>query len=179
MQNLDQHGEINLADYVKVIFKRKWLITAIIALALIASFVYTITSPKIYKIDSALELGSIDESPTQLIEKINNQVFNGKYKIGVRAENPKNTNLINLISQSSDYKNAQLALQEIANAILLEHQEKLELEKNLIKSDISKLENKFNLINNNIKITQNKILPLQNDISRILNHRQRRTVIDR
>lgn len=185
MQNQSQYEEINLADYVKVVFKRKKLILLIFILAIMSAFVFSVLSPKIYKIDSSLQIGRIGqdliEAPTQLVAKLNNQVYNGKYEIGVKAESPANTQLVRMKIESADFNKAKSALEEINNLILQEHQIKTENQKKLIQKDIEQLEskirlvdeeikssqNKIILVNNNIEKTQNKIKPIQNDIQRI------------
>lgn len=167
--------EVNLIDYVKVILKRKKLIFFIFVLAIIAVFVFSLLSPKIYEIDTSLEIGKINkdliENPEQLIEKIDNDVYNTEYinidKIAV--SNPKGTKLVRMKIESADYQKAKSILEEISNSILKEHLEKIDAQKDLIQKDIEKLENKIKLVDSNIKRTQNKIGPIKSDVKRIEN----------
>ncbi|MFH1392107.1 MAG: Wzz/FepE/Etk N-terminal domain-containing protein [bacterium] len=169
----DRQDEINLADYVRVILKRWKSIFFIFVLAGAGVFIFSILSPKIYQIDSFLQIGKINsvliEDPEQLTAKINNQVYNGKYEVGVKAENPVNTQLIRLKIESDDFNKAKAVLEEINNLILQEHQTKTEIQKELIQNDIQQLESKINLVESNIQKTKNKISPIENDIKRIEN----------
>ncbi len=169
----NQYDEINLADYVRVVFKRWKLVFLIFVMAVISAFVFSILSPKIYKIDNSLEIGRIGdaliESPGRLVEKINNQVYNGKYEIGVQADNPVNTQLVRLKIESADFEEAKSALEEVSNLIIAEHQEKLEIRKELIRKDIEQVESKIRLVDGNIQKTKNKINPIESDMKRIEN----------
>jgi len=174
MQNPEnQYSEINLADYVRVILKRWKLIFLIFILAIISAFSFSIFSPKIYKIDTSLEIGRVGgeliESPVQLVEKINNQVYNGEYEIGVKALNLANTNLVSMVIESVDFEKAKSVLEEINNLILQEHNVKTEIQRRLIRKDIEQLSSKIALLDKNIGKTQNKIRPIENDIVRTKN----------
>ncbi|MAG44550.1 hypothetical protein CL633_01540 [bacterium] len=165
--------EINLANYVKVIFKRWKSIFLIFVTVVLAGFLFTITQPKIYRTNTILELGQTEkgllESIDQLIGKINNGIFNGKYGVIIRAENFQNTSLINIISESQDPEKSKNALEEVSLIILKEHEQKSEIQKQLIQNDILKLENKTSLIDENIQTTKSKIFFSKDDIIRMNN----------
>lgn len=176
------NDEINLIDYVKVILKRKKLIFLILILFLIGAFVFSITSPKIYKINSILELGQV-EAPVQLIEKINSGVYNGKYQVRIIATNPPKTQLITMKIESAVPQEAKTVLAEINNRILEDHQKQTASQKESIKKNIKNTENKISLraedvknaqksigfVQDNISKTRNKIAINQDDIQRVYN----------
>jgi len=185
-----EYDEIDLMDYVKVLLKRKLLIFGIFLAAAIAAGVFSFLSPKIYKIDTSLEVGRIEkatgttpeqlvESPTQLVEKIKGDVYGifVREKLGIpeekypeiKAENPKDTRLINLIIESAEPQKAKNILEEINNLILAEHQEKIKTKKELTEQDIKTIEEKIKLVENDIEKTKNKIQPIDEDIKRIEN----------
>jgi len=165
--------EINLAEYVKVIFKRWKLIFLIFVLAILTGFIFSVISPKIYLVDTTLDLARIGEdlveNPSQLIEKIHNGVYNGKYAVRIIAENPKDTRLIKMKAETSDIESGKNALEEAGAVILAEHQSIINIQKESMQSDIEKLENKIKLLEQNISKTKNKIAPMKNDIERINN----------
>jgi len=165
--------EINLIDYVKVILKCKKLIFFIFVLAIIIAFILSILSPKIYSIDTTLELGQA-EALVQLVEKINNGVYNKKR---ASASGSKNTQLVKIKIESADYNEAKSALEEINNLILKEHNaDKIKNKISLLDQDIRNNQNKIektkdkkNLADNDADKIKNKIITSQDDIKRIYN----------
>ena len=185
-----EYEEIDLMDYVKVILKRKWLILAVFFGAAIVAGVFSFIMPRVYKIDTSLEVGIIEratgttpeqlvESPTQLVEKIKGDVYGVfvREKLGIpeekypkiKVENPKDTRLISLAIESAEPPKAQNILEAINNLIIAEHQEKIKTKKELIGQDIKTTEEKIKLVESDIEKTKNKIQPINEDIKRIEN----------
>ena len=192
-----EYEEIDLMDYVKVILKRKWLILVIFFGAAIAAGIFSFLMPKVYKIDTSLEVGQIAgeavEVPGQVVEKIKSDVYGifvrEKLQIPeekypkIKIENPKDTNLITLVIESAKPPESKNILEAINNLILAEHQEKIKTKKELIgqdiettedkiklvESDIEKTTNKIKITESDIEKTKNKIKPLESDIERIEN----------
>lgn len=178
-----EYDEIDLMDYVKVILKRKWLILAIFLSAAIVAEVFSFLMPKVYKIDTALEIGQAAdvpiEDPGQVVEKIKGDVYGifAREKLGIpeekypkiKTENPKDTRLISLAIESAEPQQAKNILEEINNLILAEQQEKIKTKKELIGQDIKTTEEKIKLVESDIEKTKNKIEPINEDIKRIEN----------
>jgi len=176
--------EIDLMDYVKVIFKRKrtilfWFFGLIIIAGVLSFFVL----PKVYKIDTALEIGALQgrliESPIQLVGKIDGDVYGIKVREDLnileaewpkrKTENPKETNLIRIVIESKETERSENILKEVNNLILKEHQDIINIEKDLIEKKIITAENKIESTEEDILIVNKKIEPLENDIERINN----------
>ena len=179
MQNSEKQSnfdEINLADYVKVIFKRWKLVFLIFVLAILAGFIFSVLSPKIYLVDTTLDLAQtgedLIENPSQLIEKIHNGVYNGKYHVRIIAENPKDTQLIKMRVKTPDIEKGKNALEEVSAVILAEHQSIIDIQKESIQSDIEKLENEIKLLEQDIKSSQQKISFVNSSISKTENKKQ-------
>ena len=178
-----EYEEIDLMDYVKVILKRKWLILAVFFGAAIVAGVFSFLMPKVYKIDTSLEVGQIAgeavEVPGQVVEKIKSDVYGvfvrEKLQIPeekypkIKIENPKDTNLITLVIESAKPPESKNILEAINNLILAEHQEKIKTKKELIGQDIKTTEDKIKLVESDIEKTKNKIEPINEDIKRIEN----------
>jgi len=178
-----EYDEIDLMDYVKVLLKRKWLILVMFFGAAIAAGIFSFIMPKIYKIDTSLEIGQIAgavvEAPGQVVEKIKGDVYGifVREKLGIpeekypkiKTENPKDTRLISLAIESAEPQKAKNILEEINNLILAEHQEKIKVKKELIEKDIKTTEDKIKLVESDIEKTKNKIQPINEDIKRIEN----------
>jgi len=186
----EYEDEIDLMDYVKVIIKRKWLILAIFLGSAIVAGVFSFLLPKIYKIDTSLEVGRIEkptgttseqlvESPTQLVGKIEGDVYGIKVREKlniseeewpkIKAENPKGTNIVTAAIESAKPEKAKNVLEEINNLILVEHQEKIKTGIALINQNIKTVEEKIKLTESDIERTKNKIKPIDSDIERIKN----------
>lgn len=167
--------EIDLMDYVIVVFKRKWLIFGIFLVAVIAAAVLSSVMPKIYKIDTSLEIGQINgagiEPPAQLIEKINNDVYGifAREKLGIsemefpkiKTENPKDTNLIKVEIESVNSQQTKNILEEINNLILVEHQEKIKVKKELLEKDIERIKIKVASLEEEKKNLEAKVEALE------------------
>lgn len=178
-----EYEEIDLMDYVKVLLKRKWLILAVFLGAAIVVGIYSFILPKIYKIDTALEVGRVAgimvEDPAQVVEKLKGDVYGifvrEKLEIPeekypkIKTENPKETNLITLVIESAKPPESKNILEEINNLILEEHQEKIKVKKELIEMNIKTVEGQIEIIKSNIEKVKNKKQSSENDIQRIKN----------
>jgi len=185
-----EYDEIDLMDYVKVLLKRKWLILAIFLSAAIVAEVFSFLMPKVYKIDTALEIGQVAgvpiEDPGQVVEKIKGDVYGifAREKLGIpeekypkiKTENPKDTRLISLAIESAEPQQAKNILEEINNLILAEQQEKIKVKKGLLennievaKKDIERIKAKIGFLEEERKNLEakvealQKILPYQQD----------------
>ncbi len=175
--------EIDLMDYVKVILKRKVFILALFLAAIIVAGVFSFLLPKVYRIDTSLEVGQIAgtivEDPTQVVEKIKGDAYGifvrEKLQIPekeypeIKTENPKDTNLIKMTVESAVSQQSKNILEEINNLIIAEHQEKIKAKKGLIEQDIKTTEEKIKLVESDIERTKNKTQPIDEDIKRIEN----------
>jgi len=170
--------EINLMDYVKVLLKRKWLILVVFLGAAIAAGVFSYLMPKIYKIDTFLEIGTT-EVPIQVVEKVKSDAYGVliREKLGIpeekypriEAENPEDTNLITIKIESGEPQQAKTVLEGINDLIIIDHQERVKTNKELIEHNIKTIEAKIHLVESDIEKTKNKIKPIEGDIKRVEN----------
>jgi len=167
--------EIDLMDYVKVILKRKWLILILVLVTVIVASVFSFYTPKVYKIDTAIEIGTIAremvremiEEPAHLEEKIDSDIYviliGGKLGISenkypkIKTIHPKNTRLITAEVESSNPELDKNILEEINNLILEDHQGKIKVKKELLEKDIERLKTKITSIEEEKKILEAKI----------------------
>lgn len=176
-----EYEEIDLADYIKVIIKRKKIIVNILLIAIVVAAVLSFILPKVYKIDTSIEIGTkpvisatvraagddLIESPEQVIEKIKNDVYGVtvREKLGIsekdfpkiKTSSVKGTNLISISIESDKFEQAKSVLVEMDNLIVTKHQERTSKEKDLIEKNISSNENKLKSINSDIERVNNKI----------------------
>ena len=179
--------EIDLMDYVKVIIKRRWLILTMFLGAAIIAGIFSFSLPKIYRIDTSLEIGKVGggketeaiETIEQVIGKIKGDIYgvfvrekleiSGEGYPKIKTENPKDTKLIAMVIEFAEPEKAKNILEEINQLILAEHQGIIKAKKELINQNIITVESKIKLIENDIESTENKIKPIENDVRRVEN----------
>ena len=152
--------EIDLMDYVRILIKRKGLVLGLCLGAAIVAGVLSLWVPKIYRVDTSLEVGYAEskpiEAPGQIVEKINADVYGvlvrEKLQISekeypkIEAENPEDTNLVKIETQSSKPELARSILNEINNLILKEHEKELIKKKAQIEENIKEIQEELNLL---------------------------------
>lgn len=169
--------EIDLRDYVKALLKRKLLVLAVFLIAVLAGGVFTFISSPVYKIDTVLEIGTVGqklvEEPAQLVGRIQGDVYGtvireklniaeSEYpEIGV--ESPQGTSLISRTIESDKFKQAKQILEEGNKLVVAEHQEKLELEKQLLEDKIVATQANILVLEADIKRVDSKIVSLQEE----------------
>jgi len=65
--------EVNLRDYLNVIIRRKWLIMGFLGLTFISTLIFTLSSPKIYKASTCIEVTSQDQKVTKFEEVVSTE----------------------------------------------------------------------------------------------------------
>jgi len=147
-QNQIEADRIDVIDYIKIISKRRWLILGFLLVFLIITGILTFLLPTEYKAETLIEIGGAGnelwESPTQIVEKINSGVY-GDY-LGIKAENPKNTNLVKIEITSKDKEDATKALENISESILRSHESRKAFIKAAGKRDVESLQAKLDAL---------------------------------
>ena len=179
-----EYEEIDLMDYLKVILHRKWFILILLFGAAVIAGILSRSMPKVYKIDTSLEIGKIGEqtveNPAQVVAKINSDTYgnsvreklniSGKEYPNIKASNPGDTSLVIMEIESSKTQQAKNILEEINNLILKDHQKGIEFNETLIRNDIERLGNKVSSLEEEKKNLEakvdalQKILPYQQDL---------------
>jgi uncharacterized protein involved in exopolysaccharide biosynthesis len=170
-----EYSETDLADYIKVLFRQKWLILAVFLASIIAAVVATLMMPKIYRIETSIEVGQINGQPieplSQTTGKINNDVYSvaaekdsgtsGNNYPKINAENLKDTNLIVLRAESDDVGGAKNALEKVDGIILKEHQSDVQKTKDLLTDNVNRINAKISSLEAENKNLKDKISSLQ------------------
>jgi uncharacterized protein involved in exopolysaccharide biosynthesis len=152
-----EYEKIDLMDYLKVIKKRKNAIFYTILLFVTIVAVYNFKSPKSFKGATSLEIGSIEdqplESPLFTIGKIQSDIYGfvireklnitKKNYPKINAENPKDTNLIQIKAESTNPEVVINVLEGMNNLILEDHRGKIKLETDSYNNNITRLKNKI------------------------------------
>ena len=163
--------EINLVDYIRVILKRKWLILAICLGSAIVVGILSFLAPKVYKIETVLEVSTIGgeaiELPGQAIEEINGSIYRDSIKTRlnipdlkfpkIKPTNPTGTNLLKIEAESSDPQTAKKILEEMIDLVLRDQKEKIKDKKEVLEKNIELSENNIEILKRNIERAQSKI----------------------
>lgn len=146
-------------DFIQGLVRQWRVFTTIVLGVFVVGIAFIFLTPKVYRIDSLIEIGTFPdstgtvqplESPQQLIEKITNGNYTvlAKKKLGIAdkqfpevdAENPENTNLVQVSVYSSYPEIAQTILTEINTVILADHQKKFNSKVELYTASVKALE---------------------------------------
>jgi len=146
--------EVDLRDYVKLIFGSKKLIFGLFLLGVIiaVSFNYAFVSKdRIYEGKALLEIGyknklELVEQLEQLLEKIGRGVYGTYADSKIIASNPIKTNLIEIKIEGGNQDKIKSALDEISNAILNAHNKKINAKKEILESEINRIQIKMDLL---------------------------------
>jgi uncharacterized protein involved in exopolysaccharide biosynthesis len=177
-QNLQEQEEVDLIEYLNVLWKRRWLIIVpTVLLALIASVV-SFLLPPVWEVDALIQpskffvqsaAGTFTEiivvDPKQLAGQINQKAYEHlitaqlnldprKFPI-VKAENPKDTKLVRVSIQTGETEKAKEILNALFQHIKNDLDRKIDVEMKSISTQIVASENNIN--NKNLDIQSKNI----------------------
>ncbi len=186
--------EVELIDYIRVIWKRKWLIIIPTFMCIIIAGIISFLLPPKWEIDAMIlpskmfvetAQGKFEEvvvtDPKQIAGQINQETYNNliaaELNLDIRkfpklkAENLKDTKLVRISIRENDIEKAKLILYSLFRHLKRDLDEKIDIE---IKGIESKIKTKENLIKhkkltiedrlNEIKILENQIKSKKLDI---------------
>jgi uncharacterized protein involved in exopolysaccharide biosynthesis len=176
----EYENEIELMDYLNVLWKRKWFIIIPALLCFIAAAIISSLLPPKWEIDALIQPskfsietngGQFEEvvaiNPKQIAAQINQAIFDHliadelnmdiKKLPKLKAENPKNTNLVLVSLKEKDVKKAKLILHSLFNHLKRELDEKVDMEKKWIDYQVKSEEIEKLSIEEEIKAYKNKL----------------------
>jgi len=177
MKNED---EVELIDFLNVMWGKKWLIIIPTFLLCILVGVISFLLPKKWEIDAIIvpskfmiqtEGGRFEEvvitSPVQIASQINERTYNNKIASElnldirkfpkIRADNIKDTNLIRILIREKDIEKAKLILNSLFNYLKKDIDKKAEVETKNIDTQIASKENLIRDNENEIRKKNNNI----------------------
>jgi len=171
--------EIDLIDYVKVIWKRRILILAVFLLAVIISAIFSFVSPRVYEVEALLEIGGFAKEPIESPTALATGIEAGRYRFAIRealnidqrdypeikAENPKDTNLLIIKTEETDINLAKRILEKHIELILEEHEQKAEEEFLILEARIEENQSSLDLLKAHKVYADQGIASLQNTVS--------------
>jgi len=166
------YEEINLADYVKVILKRKGLILSFCFGAAIAAGILSfLIMPKVYKVEAVLEVGIIGEEvvepPDQVIGEIKSDIYKNPIEANlgipylkfpkIKLTNPVATNLVKMEIDSEEPQIAKNILEEMISLVLEDQEKKVQNRKEILEADIKLFEGNIEISKKDMERIQSKI----------------------
>ena len=158
--------EIELIDYLKIIWKRKWIIIIGTLLCMVIAGVFSFLKDPVYEIDALIQPGKLFienpggnitefvlEEPQQIADKVNHESYNtliaaelalDKTEIPeIRGEKIKDTLLTRIWIRSHRVELAKRALNSLINGLREEIDKKIDIEINNIDTEITSKESEI------------------------------------
>jgi len=170
--------EVDLVDYIRVIFKGKWIIILVTFLTMLTIGILSWLKPAVYESSAVLELGKIGElsldTPIQLQEKINQGSYNValKEKSGIdsipkiEVSVTKDTSLLMMKIKSRNQDEGKKILESLSDIIISEHNKIFEGQKKFIENEIKREEQKIAILERSSNFSELQFLYLEH-LSRI------------
>lgn len=180
-------NEVNLIEYLNVLWKRKWLIIIPTILLALAAGIVSFRTPPAWEVDMLLqpgkffvqtESGAFNEvsvtDPKQLASEINqgsrNRLISAEFNLDPRkvpklkAENLKDTKLVRVSLQTGETEKGQAILNLLFQHLKSELDRKIDVEINNLDTQVEQTKNKILNLENEIKTQENAILTTQSEI---------------
>lgn len=184
MANETEFEEIDLKNLLKKTLKRKKTILQVFFIVVALSFLYSLFAPKVYRIESASEVGTMIkedktketiETPVQIKDKIDKNVF-GKIirdnlKIPekkypkIKTNNLSGTNLITFSIESYNPDKSKSVLEEINKIILSDHQAKIDQKKTFLEARIAVTQSSVDKLVEKIDTTEKEKKTMENQLA--------------
>lgn len=153
---MEKNGQKDSVGFLVALLKRKNLILGLFLGPAILALILSLVLPKVYTIETILEIGKIEEGfieePPVLKEKIENiyiELAREKLQIPykkfpkIKVENPLGTGLIKMKTRSWKIEEVKNILNEINQKVLTDHSKKLAVKKSEIEKEILEIENQL------------------------------------
>jgi len=176
----EYEDEIELMDYLNVIWKKKWLIILPTLFCVVIVGIISFRLPHIWEVDAIIqpskilvktEQGQFEEvvvvSPKQIVGQINQESYNrligAELNLDIRtfpelkAENIKDTNLVKVSIRERDTEEAKLILVSLFKHLKADLDEKIDIEMKGIDSQVKNQEIVKTMIEDQIKVFKSKL----------------------
>lgn len=176
----EYEDEIELMDYLNVIWKKKWLIILPTLFCIVIVGIISFRLPHIWEVDAIIqpskilvktEQGQFEEvvvvSPKQIVGQISQESYNrligAELNLDIRtfpelkAENIKDTNLVKVSIRERDTEEAKLILLSLFKHLKADLDEKIDIEMKGIDSQVKNQEIVKTMIEDQIKVFKSKL----------------------
>ena len=180
MEPVERFEEINLMDYVEILWKRKWLIIIPTLFISIAVGIWSFLRTPVWEVDAVIqpskfisqtEQGQFVEvlvaDPKQVAGQINQESYKaiiaGEMNIdlrvfpGIKAENLRDTKLVRVAVRDTDINRASKILNSLFHLLKSDFDRKIDVEIKNVDTQINAKENQIKENDINIKDKENQI----------------------
>jgi capsular polysaccharide biosynthesis protein len=180
-------NEVQLMDYLNVIWKRKWFIIIPTIFIALAAGIMCLVMPRLWEIDCVIqpskffiqtEQGQFEEvlvvNPKQIVGEINQESYNSLIAAELnisprdfprlRAENLRDTSLVRLALREEDAKRGKLILNSLFNHLKKELDKRINFEIRSLDTQIAAKQNFIGDTEGEIKTKENEILKKNNEM---------------
>ncbi len=177
--------EVELIDYLRVIWKRKWLIFVITLLTIVGTGIMSIRMPKIYQADALIEIGKVIAIPTttattptttpvtspkEMVEYLSFKygsgplIVNGREEEGsLKAQVVEGTNLVRVTMEGPGQEKIKEILKRVIDDLIEDHFERTRASIQTYSAYIERLEADVRKIQREIKPAEEKIEKINPD----------------
>lgn len=197
MDNQVYTDEINLYDYLKIIYKWKFLIITLCLISVVATFIITSRPmPTTYKVTALLSPGSLSyttdgkgipiDSATNIQSLIQNGLLNPKIIETLKLDPtqysgmqfttqiPKDSEVIRVFYDTPDPEKGKMIVSEMINQLSVSYKNRLALNRETVSKQIDKLKNTLRLQQNKKERVQSQKNRLQNQKELLQNKKERK-----
>ncbi len=167
---MDKHeNEIELMDFINIIWKRKWLIIIPTFILVVAVGVCSFFLPRVWEVDAIIQPSKyffqdqegqfreyVVDDPKHIATKISQRTYNSliaaELNLDIRsfpelkAENLKDTELVRISTRVNDVEKAKLILYSLFNHLKRDLDKKVDVKTKGIEEEIKAYKNKLNIV---------------------------------
>lgn len=195
MDNQAYTDEINLFDYLKIIYKWKFLIIALCVISIAVTFIITSRpAPTTYKVTALVSPGALSYTPegkeipidsaANIQSLIQNSALNSKIIEKLKLDPaqysgmqfttqlPKDSDVIRIFYDTPDPEKGKVIMNELMNQLSDSYKNRLVLNRETVSKQIDKLKNTLTLQQNKKERLQDQKYRLQNQKERLQTQRE-------
>jgi len=189
---MEEEDTIELIDYLRVVWKWKWMIILVTLGCMITAGVISLKMPRIYQVSMMIEPGAINldpegrpiylDSPLNIKSKIDSQAYNRKISkilnadpkelnLGFKTIQPGNSNTLKISLEANDTSRSIQALSTLFHELVKEYQHYVDSRKSELDQKIAMNERQINVSAGEKKYLEKEINTMEANTNRIIEER--------
>jgi hypothetical protein len=189
---MEEEDTIELIDYLRVVWKWKWMIILVTLVCVIIAGVISLKMPGIYEVSMMIEPGAINldpdgrpiylDSPLNIKSKIDSQAYNRKISKTLNADpkklnlnfktvQPSNSNTLKISLEANDTSKSIQALSTLFHELIKEYQHYVDSRKSELDQKIAMNKRQINVSAGEKKYLEKEIAMMKANTNRIIEER--------
>jgi len=189
---MQEEDTIELIDYLRVVWKWKWMIILVTLGCMITAGVISLKMPRIYEVSMIIEPVVIDidsngrpiyfDSPLNIKSKIDSQAYNRKISktlnadpkelnLGFKTIQPRNSNTLKISLEANDTSRSIQALSTLFHELVKEYEHYVDSRKSEIDQEIAMNKRQINVSAGEKKYLEKEINTMEANTNRIIEER--------